>query len=301
MSACKYLSQNQCCNQVSQSKQENIIGEKGYCFAGLEDIVQQNENQSYSQCRIASESNITDKLAADIKNKLSQRAENKAEGLTMGMMLIIILVILAVLGGAGYIYYKSYETMSKFIVLLVGVVLLAVGIVLIFVYNMTKKPGVTTYDQPFINCQEGARAEQSARTTFGETVTHTKNNIGYDFFLDKDAKDKDGMPIDDVKAIPDEATGMAVFLNEAKREKTPGCPPLEDGVHTASFIRPVKYTKILIIAIILVIIGVAASILGAIILIKSMRGGAKDANDAKGGKSGKAKGSKAKFMKFNFY
>jgi hypothetical protein len=128
ISACKYVTQEQCCSQDARSTQENIF--EG-CAAN--NIQQRNTSKSTALCLQSSELTVTDDQTSDIKNTVDQSAKTKAIGMNGCACCIIVIVIMVmccccpcitpmVLAG-------NSLTACKWIFLLIGLIMTTIGII----------------------------------------------------------------------------------------------------------------------------------------------------------------------------
>jgi hypothetical protein len=223
MSACKYLQQNQCCAQQTSQVQSNLL--QAGCEVGqINNIVQSNNANALSSCILSSQTSVTTEMASNIKNTVSQAAENKSEGLTMGFFIILVVIFFVIVG--------SPLILSKIIGTLffeyIGPILSLVGVVCIIIWAVfTRKPEVTKYNDPFYTYQGVKYLDQLAPSTFGEVKARVKKDdvMGYDFYIDAgdDGWGNSKSPKDPTK-IADDQTGSVAYVTVM---------PKSDAAHTS--------------------------------------------------------------------
>ena len=122
--ACKFLTQNNCCANLADTNAFNIIKSKG--CGGASNIVQAINNDLVQACIASNDSTVSDTLDSEIVNKNKQSAENKSEGLSLGAILVIIAVV-ALVGGTGGVSFLPKKSAN--IVAILGIVILIIGVV----------------------------------------------------------------------------------------------------------------------------------------------------------------------------
>lgn len=122
--ACKFLTQNNCCANLADTDAFNIVTSKG--CGGASNIVQTINNSVVQACKAANSSTVSDTLDSKIVNKTKQSAENKSEGLSLGAILVIIAVV-ALVGGTGGVSFLPKKSAN--IVAILGIVILIIGVV----------------------------------------------------------------------------------------------------------------------------------------------------------------------------
>jgi hypothetical protein len=251
VSACKYVSQQQCCSNHTTTTQQNIL-ETG-CIGGFSGITQQNDMKIHSICLLSAESTVTDETITNIKNKTVQKAENTSEGLTTNF-LIIILVILALIFFAPIIAAKS---LSGNIFKILGVLLIICGFALIIYYFTQKKDEKYTKNNPYSYCQKTTIKESVPfRSDLNSVKQYTKDSsdvIGYDFFSDDINLKGD---------IKNNEIGMCIYLTNVTENDV--CEKIEkDKVKTISYIKGsnptylwITGTTLIVASIIMILIGI---------------------------------------------
>jgi hypothetical protein len=121
--ACKFLTQNNCCANLSDTNAFNII--KRGC-GGASNIVQAINNNIVQACKAANSSTVSDTLDSKIVNKGGQSSDNKATGLSLGAILVIIAVV-ALVGGTGGMSFLPKKSANS--VAILGIVILIIGVV----------------------------------------------------------------------------------------------------------------------------------------------------------------------------
>jgi len=124
MTACKFLTQNNCCANLSDTNAFNIIKSKG--CGSMSNIVQAINNNVVQACKAANSSTVSDVLDSTIVNKGGQKSDNKSTGLSLGAILVIIVVVVLV-GGTGGVSFLPKKSAN--IVAILGIVLLIIGVV----------------------------------------------------------------------------------------------------------------------------------------------------------------------------
>lgn len=122
--ACKFLTQNNCCANLADTDAFNIVTSKG--CGGASNIVQTINNSVVQACIASNSSTVSDTLDSEIVNKTKQSAENKSEGLSLGAILVIIAVV-ALVGGTGGVSFLPKKSAN--IVAILGIVILIIGVV----------------------------------------------------------------------------------------------------------------------------------------------------------------------------
>lgn len=261
MSACKYIEQTQCCANLINQTQLNLIDSQ--CGASLKTVLQNNEASAVNNCQLQASASVTDDLAADIKNALAQTAENTAEGLTFDFWIIFVVIGVVMFGG--FAYCMRYMMNNALYIL--GAILIVAGIITMIVYFAKAKPSETRYNEPYSTC-EGIKALKSSldRSTFGKVKERVKNSdvIGYDFFIDVDTEN-DQLPEDIIPSkITDDQTGTVLYITVEPNNNCKFDPPDKPRNAVVSHIRTRRKKGILICSIILILGGIG-SIIGGVI------------------------------------
>ena len=219
MSACKYISQTQCCaNDINQT-QQNIIRSKEGCGSFIKNIVQSNKASAVNDCVLQASSSVTDKFAAKIKQTTTQAADNSSEGLTLDFLIILFAIfIFCVLAGAFVLYkYMSFSIIIIFFI--IGGIFLLASIICLAVYFSTRKSSITRYNQPYTSCPTVRTFKsESVRKTLGEVKkrVESKDVIGYDFFMDlpiDNDTDKPKKPTDETpRNASNDTLGNVVYI-----------------------------------------------------------------------------------------
>ena len=222
MSACKYLSQQQCCSNKIITNQQNLL-DVGCSLGAFSDIVQSNENEARAACEMSATSTATDELIGNLKNKVEQDSETTATGLTLasccGTICSLVCPCVVILGIAvaaeasgmmseggddGY-YSNDYgfsfasdtsQPPSKkmsYAVIAGGFMLMFVGAAILFLKWMPMKhEQITRTGDPFGGMQgyqHNVAIHKSGmqKTTLGkakEILDKNQDVIGFDFFAD---------------------------------------------------------------------------------------------------------------------
>ena len=210
ISACKYIQSRQCCNNITNTNQSNTIK----CMVGdMKDIIQSND-AAYQTCAVSSSIKMSDNLASTIINRSSAKAKQKAVGLDLTLVLIILgSIALLILGSPIIIGGTAITTLLK----ILGVIIIIAGIVFIVLYFFSIKKSKMITNSPVIYCG-GAKSVpyiEKINTTYSGAKKHLdknddKNYGGFDFIID--------LPEDPKKAkkvrIKDSSKGMALFFRD---------------------------------------------------------------------------------------
>jgi hypothetical protein len=257
MTACKYVHQTQCCSQEITQEQQNLLDSQ--CGGSFTNVIQSNNASAYNQCLLSASASITEKMKAAVKNVVSQTAENKAEGLTLDFIMIIIIIMFCIFFVAPFMLFKY--ALSK-IFYIVGGIFIIVSFILGIVYIASKESAMTKYNKPYSGCTSfRALKSQLAKTTLGELkkfVANNNNVIGYDFFIDLplDPKTKKKVKPTDETATnaTDETEGM-VFYMTVKPKESDNCI-FDEEMAVISYVKARSKPIFLLISILLLIIGV---------------------------------------------
>jgi hypothetical protein len=244
-SACKYLSQNQCCSNRSSSNQMNLL-DRGCTVGDWSNIDQKNESKQYSRCLLSAQSSVSDDLAGKIFNKSSQAAENTSEGLTMSFLIVLIILIALVIGAPIILV----GTLGNKIFTILGILLIIAGIVCIVLYYKSKKPMVHRVNEPFSMCDGTKSTGGSKKVKFGSI---DQKAYGYDFIPD-DQK----MKVSDIKGT---TWGLYVPLNEVDRKDTT-CKPTDRKVKSVSHLAATEEKIFLYLGAALMSAGVVQILIG---------------------------------------
>tara|TARA_B110000285_G_scaffold23237_2_gene22387 strand:- start:48 stop:1634 length:1587 start_codon:yes stop_codon:yes gene_type:complete len=120
--ACKFLTQNNCCSNLSSTTASNTLLNCGTST----NIIQAINNNVLQSCKAANSSSVSDTLDSTISNKSKQKSDNKATGLSLVEMLAIIAVV-ALVGGTGGVSFLPKKSAN--IVAILGIVILIIGVV----------------------------------------------------------------------------------------------------------------------------------------------------------------------------
>ena len=255
MSACKYITQNQCCSSQIAQDQENLLS-TGCTFGQVNNIMQTNNADAQNNCILSAQASLTTDMKSKIKNKVQQSATNKSEGLTMDFMLILIIIFCAIIGipvfAGGYI--------GKKIFLYIGPILCIIGLVFIVMYVLSRKSDSVTYNSPYSNCiGTKGKTSEPGRSTFGEVKSNVDKYdvVGYDFFID--VGDKNGTPNDastiNPASIKDDQTGSVLYITVIPKDGAQ-CDSLDKkAMATVSYSKASANYKYLVIGIALIIAG----------------------------------------------
>ena len=259
MTACKYITQSQCCsNEVNQS-QQNIVRSKSGCSSYITNIRQTNNANAVTDCMIETTASVTDKFDGKIKQTTTQAADNSSEGLTFDFLIILFAIfIFCVLAGA-FVSYKYFEFKIIMIIFIIGGIFLLASIICLAIYFSTKKSSTTRYNQPYTSCPTVRTFKsESQKSTLGEVKKRVerKDVIGYDFFIDKDTEKS----TDEIaRNASNDTKGSVIYITiEPKASDT--CDfedpqKLENAI--ISYIRGKSNDTLLWIGIVLLIVSVA--------------------------------------------
>ena len=253
MSACKYITQNQCCNSQIAQDQQNLL-DSGCTLGQVNNIMQTNNADAQNNCILSAQASVTTDMKTKIKNKVQQSATNKSEGLTMDFILIIIFCVLIgipVLVG-GYI--------GKKIFLYIGPIIFIIGLVFIGMYVSSRKSDSVTYNSPYSNCiGTKGKTSEPERSTFGQVKSNVNKYdvVGYDFFID--VGDKNGTPNDastiNPSSIKDDQTGSVLYITVLPKDGAQ-CDSLDKkAMATVSYNKSSANYKYLVMGIALLISG----------------------------------------------
>ena len=195
MSACKYITQNQCCKNTINQEQQNIIDSTLGCGGYVKNIVQTNKSNATNDCILQATASITDEIAAKLKLTVTQAADNKAEGLTLNFLIILFAMFIFCVILGPYLLFKYLSLIIIFFI--IGGTFLLAGLISLFLYFRSKKSSQTKYNQPYIACLSTRTLNNKiSRATLGEVKkrVESKDVIGYDFFMD--------LPIDNGTETP---------------------------------------------------------------------------------------------------
>ena len=238
LSACQYLSQNQCCSNQISNKQTNLL-DQGCSSATINNNSQINDNKAFNECLLDAGSSVSDVIKTDIKVKVDLTAENKSEGLTMDFFIIIIIVLVLIFGGP-MIFINKMGNMGRNVFFgLIGVI----GLCFIAAYFITKKSEKEVYNKPFCVCKKTSLKEPF-QTTLGQLKIKFAegDEFGYDFI--QDDKDK---PVDDTRS------GLGVFINSIERSGD-SCETFDGKSY--SYVKGYSDTNLLIIGIVLIVLSI---------------------------------------------
>jgi len=262
MSACKYLQQHQCCAQQTSQRQKNVL-DAGCPVGPVTDILQTNTADSTNSCILSSQASVTTDMGATITNTVSQSAENKAEGLTMGPFILIIIVIIIILFvGPVFAIYKGGQAILKYL----GPIVMLIGGGFVAAYFFTGTKEITKYNDPFILYSTSTKyLDQLQRSTFKDAKERVKQSdvLGYDFFIDigDDGKGKSKAP-PKPSEISDDQTGSVGYVTVMPDTSSSRTSFDSKQMATVSFGKEIKNIQFLIIGIILIIIGLIITIAG---------------------------------------
>jgi hypothetical protein len=249
-SACKYLTQKQCCTNNINVVQSNSINKN--CSIGTwSNIRQANDNKSNSSCALSAESDISDTMSSTIVNKIGQDSTNKSSGITMSFLLIIFMIILLVVG-APVIMAASLPS-SLFYVL--GFLLFVGGCICVVLYFVNSKKEIKKVNKPLFMCKnsEVYKNANYTRSTFLQTKTIYRQNVdivGFDFISD----DKKTILVDDNQL------GTVLYFSYVEDDEE--CEDPKDDVITHSYIKGPKDIKYLISGGLLLISGIILLLIG---------------------------------------
>ena len=247
MSACKYISQQQCCNNQINQIQSNLIDAE---CSGFNRVMQKNAADSKNICNMTAQASMTDDMDADIKNTLSQAATNKSEGLTMDFFMIFIIIFCVIVFGP---IALTMFTGAK-IIQYIGPILLLIGIVFMVLWLVSIKKEQKFANKPFSVCKDTTSLEPMSRS-FGDVKTRVAQDdvIGYDFFIDI-GDDQKGSDIDPL-STPDDKLGSVYYITQVSSTPTCTTDPNADKMAIISYKKGSQNLKFLVIGIALIIAG----------------------------------------------
>ena len=212
LSACKYMSQKQCCDSRISQTHSNMF--KSNCVSGsISDVNQSSFGKARLKCDLGAISVAIDELAGGVTNKILQKAENSSEGVTLdGLLMIAALALFVFLG----LPVMMGTKMTKGGVAGRGVMLALVGGGIIvfyhFWYGTQEYTGGKSFtkNKPHYACSATTIMEPPSEKSYGEVKKfledHPNDIVGYDFVMDTGGSDID---LDQVR---DDQRGLAVFL-----------------------------------------------------------------------------------------
>jgi hypothetical protein len=245
MSACKYISQQQCCtNQINQT-QSNLLDAK---CSGFNRVMQKNAADTHNSCNMTAQASMTDDMHADIKNTLSQSATNKSEGLTMDFFIIFIIIFLVIVFG------PVIFTGAK-IIQYIGPILLIIGLIFMGLWLVSIKKEQKFANKPFSVCKDTTSLEPMSRSRFGDVKSRVTQDdvIGYDFFIDL-ADNQKGSDVDPL-SIPDDKLGSVYYITQVSSAPVCTTDPNADKMAIISYKKGSQNLKFLVIGISLIIAG----------------------------------------------
>jgi hypothetical protein len=248
MSACKYISQQQCCtNQINQS-QSNLLDAK---CSGFNRIMQKNAADTHNSCNMTAQASMTDDMHADIKNTLSQSATNKSEGLTMDFFIIFIIIFLVIVFGPVALTMFTGAKIIQYI----GPILLIIGLIFMGLWLVSIKKEQKFANKPFSVCKDTTSLEPMSRSRFGDVKSRVTQDdvIGYDFFIDL-ADNEKGSDVDPL-SIPDDKLGSVYYITQVSSAPVCTTDPNADKMAIISYKKGSQNLKFLVIGISLIIAG----------------------------------------------
>jgi hypothetical protein len=257
MTACKYLSQNQCCNNNLNSVQTNLI-DKNCTLGPWSNITQKNDSTQLAACGLSVESGIKEVMATKIKNKANQSAKNSSEGMTMGFLIILFVIIAMVLGAPVVLIGSVGNKLFS----ILGIILLVVGSVTIALYWVNKKAEKIIVDKPLSGCDETSLYDTKLeRTTYGKAKLSYEQNsdiAGFDFYIDSN---EDISPL----KIDSKQTGSVLYFSSVG--KYSNCEDVKyeelvDKNKTISYIKAKQDVKYLIIGGAVLMAGIVQLLIG---------------------------------------
>jgi hypothetical protein len=212
LSPCKYISQTNCCNNTSNKSMLNTL--TAGCNTEIDDIVQRNISKNLQNCKISTQTELSEDMKAAVFNVAGQKATSKAVGLT-GLAIIGIIIVILIIAGV-FMYY--FANRIKLILGIVGAIAILGGIGSIVYVVRSFKKSESIINNPYSACN-GSEIKLSQKMTFGEAKDRfklEKDVMGFDFFPDNTvAGENEGdepRKITDVDGIPDDWVGLAVFM-----------------------------------------------------------------------------------------
>ena len=240
MSACKYLSQKQCCMSKITSNQENLI-DSGCAI--IDTVSQSNVNSVYNQCSLSSQSSASDALIGKILNKVDQKGDAKAEGVDTGFMIVIMIIVILIVGVMVGLPVIAGGSVINKIMPIIGILLFIIGLMFIVMYYFNKKESKSYTNKSIASCPS-SKTQELTRTSYGEAKEKArtdKNIVGYDFLFDITNSD-----------TLDSDKGAAAYITKVNDN----CKPEDVEGKSRSFIKERKDKRFLVVGILLMVAGI---------------------------------------------
>ena len=249
MSACKYISQKQCCSNKINQNQSNKLNAK--CTGQISHILQSNIADAQNACDMSSQASMTDDMKVSLKNTISQDAVNKSEGLTMSFFLIFLIIFLVIVGGPVGITMFTGAKILKYI----GPILFIIGVVFMALWLVSRKPEQTIANKPFSTCKDTKALEKLSRGKFSDVKSRVAQDdvIGYDFFIDLGDKEN-GSDIDPL-TISDDQLGSVFYLTQIASSPVCTDSPDKDKMSVISYKKGSQDLRWLVVGCVLLFVG----------------------------------------------
>lgn len=251
MSACKWVSQQQCCNNVLNNKQRNILKACG----AASNINQANDARTVQTCATAATSSISDSLVSTIVNKTSQSATLEATGFPVGALVAAAIVLLILVASPVILPVVASGAAASKMMAVAGPLLVIVGGVLSAVYFVKKRGAIDGNNAPLSTCEPSVCATlEPERMTFGALQARVQGDdtiAGYDFFMD-DLRKKKPLPGD---------RGLAILFTSVSAAS--GCPVDPDTCkcNVITHVKPHSTPAFIVIGALCVLAGIVQIVL----------------------------------------
>ena len=153
-SACKYMTQKQCCSNQVTNVQSNTI-DLG-CLASAHDVTQTANATTYQSCTSSNAAKVSDDLTSSLKNASSQSATQTAISFDPTLLALLALGALFLMGGGPLMMSgssPSSKRSSSRIAYVLGSILLIAGVailILFFTYRLGDPE--KTPEKSLLNC-----------------------------------------------------------------------------------------------------------------------------------------------------
>lgn len=239
MSACKYIRQSQCCNNMINASQQNIL-DKGCATGKWSRINQSNRASQYASCNMTTQSNVSDVIATAIVNSTTQSGENSSSGITPMFLLALLGVMLGILllfSGVTRTFLQP-RVMGGGLMLTAALMGGAATAHSALSYSSTiVSQDRTLVNAPLVTCDSAkVSVLKSGRSRLGAARKEAKaNNMikGYDFYPDEDAKSTSSVSGPRLRS---DSAGLAVFFDSLNARGAIACP-IDKNQACVSFVK----------------------------------------------------------------
>ncbi len=153
-SACKYMTQKQCCSNQVTNVQSNTL-DLG-CLASAHDVTQTANVTTYQSCTSSNAAKVSDELTSSLKNKSSQSATQTAISFDPTLLALLALGALFLMGGGPLMMSgssPSSKRSSSRIAYVLGSMLLIAGVaILILFFTYRFGDPEKTPEKSLLNC-----------------------------------------------------------------------------------------------------------------------------------------------------